>query len=222
MDVTLSVAAWGRDTAALARALAIVRDTVQNMDAELRAGGGRRMQLLDSTSRELRARTAVRVPVESLAPGFALDRALIPLAGVADSALFDLGGQFLWLSDSARPTSRAVGIPDPDNTLRLLALVTLRQGSLRTVAQRNAPEGAVRSVTVLAADALTAGKWANVFFKLGCDSALARAPREEQLPVSVLCADARGVRWTPDLAQRVSLPSGPAPDPAPAPAGRGP
>lgn len=218
----MSVAAWGRDTAALARALGIVHDTVQNVDAELRAGGGRRWQLLDSIGRDMRARTRVRVPIDSIAPGYALDHARIPLRGIADSALFDLGGQFLWVSDSGRTTNRSVGIPDPDNSLRLLALVALRQGSLRTASQRNAPAGAVRSVTVLAADALTAGKWATAFFAMGCDSALARAPREEQMPVSVVCADESGVRWTPDLAQRVSLPSAPGSAPAPAPAGRAP
>ena len=92
-------------------------------------------------------------------------------------------------------------IPYP-HTLRLLASVDLLGGSVRTQSRRNAPRGAARSVTVLAPDALTANAWAATFLALGCDRALAN--REG---LSVVCADAAGVRWTTELQNRVSLPA---------------
>lgn len=215
MGSMMSAAAWGADTTALSRALAAVRDTIESMDAEVRSGGGRRITALDSLRQEIRARTGVRVPRDSLAVGYALARARLALAGTVDSALLDLNGQILWVSGSPRETHRAVGIPDPDNSLRMLGLVTLLGGSIRTVSQRNAPPDAVRSMTVLAGDAFAANSWAHVFFRLSCDSALALAPRLER--IGVVCVDASGVRWTPDLEQRVVLPTAPARQPAPGP-----
>jgi thiamine biosynthesis lipoprotein ApbE len=143
---------------------------------------------------------------DSIAPGYALDRALLALGDVVDSALLDVGGQYAWVGPVGRPTHRAVGIPDPDNTLRSLAVVDLQGGSVRTQSQRNAPHGAARSVTVLADDGLTANAWAAAFLTLGCDRALTLAR-----DMHVVCADSAGVRWATGLQNRVSLPTGRAP-----------
>jgi thiamine biosynthesis lipoprotein ApbE len=52
----------------------------------------------------------------------------------------------------------------------------------------------------MAPDAADAGGWSTAFYVVGCDSALALAPR---VRTSVICADG-GVRWTPDLEGRVT------------------
>ncbi len=132
-----------------------------------------------------------------VADGYALDRAVGRLAAVADSALFDLGGLFLWIGPA---TGRAVGIADPDNSLRALAHVELRTGALATVT------GQHRSVTVLAPDAFRASAWASAMFSVGCDSALALGPRlDRRGGLGMVCADSTGVRWTTNLQNRVSL-----------------
>jgi thiamine biosynthesis lipoprotein ApbE len=200
MGTMMSAAAWGPDSTRVARALDAARDSVARVDSLLQ----RRVAFaaIDSLRRDIRRQTRVALASDSLAPGYALDRAALALATVVDSALLDLGGQYLWVGPAARPTHRAVGIPDPDNTLRTLAVVDLQGGSVRTQSQRNAPRGAARSVTVLAADALTANAWAAAFLTLGCDRALTVAQE-----MHVVCADAAGVRWATGLQNRVSLPA---------------
>jgi thiamine biosynthesis lipoprotein ApbE len=188
MGTTMSAAAWGAaaDSSAFARALEAAHDSVDRIDSLVQRHLA--IAAVDSVRRELRRRTGVALASDSIAAGFALDRAALALAGVVDSALVDVGGQYVWLG---RPTHRAVGIPDPDNTLRSLATVDLTGGSIRTQSRRNAPRGAVRAVTVLAPGALQASAWAGVFFAWGCDRALA-APQG----LSVVCVDSAGVRAT--------------------------
>jgi thiamine biosynthesis lipoprotein ApbE len=200
MGTMMSAAAWGTDSTRVARALAAARDSVDHIDSLLQ----RRVSIavLDSVRREIRRRTGIALAVDSIAPGYALDRAASALANVVDSALLDLGGQYLWVGPAARRTHRAVGIPDPDNALRTLAVVDLQSGSVRTASQRNARRGAARSVTVLAADGLTANAWANALLAQGCDRALAPAQG-----MHVICADSAGVRWTTELQNRVSVPA---------------
>ena len=199
----MSVAAWGSDSGRVARALDAAHDSVNRIDSLIQRHAA--IPALDSVRREMRRRTTVPIPIDSLAPGYALDRAALALTGTVDSALLDLGGQYLWIGAPGRLAHRAVGIPDPDNTLRQLGVVELQDGSIRTRAERNAAPGAARSVTVLAPSALLASAWAAALFELGCDRALSTAG------VSVVCADSGGVRWTTDLQNRVSLPAVPAP-----------
>jgi len=200
MGTMMSAAGWGVDSTRVARALDAARDSVEHVDS-LRQ---RRIAIaaIDSVRREIRLRTGVALAADSVAPGYALDRAVLALATAVDSALLDVGGQYVWVGPASRPTHRAVGIPDPDNTLRTLAVVDLQGGSVRTASQRNAPRGSARSVTVLAADALTANAWAAAFLTLGCERALAVAQA-----MHVVCADSAGVRWATGLQNRVSLPA---------------
>ena len=185
----MSAAAWGADSARVVRALDAAHDSVERIDALLR----RRVSVvaIDSLRREVRRTSGVSLPPDSLAFGYALDRAARALVHVVDSALLDLGGQYFWVGPPQRPTHRAVGIPDPDNTLRTLAVVDLHGGSVRTQSQRNAPKGGARSVTVLAPDGLSANAWAMAFLALGCDRALQLAQG-----MQVVCVDSTGVRWT--------------------------
>lgn len=194
MGTTVSVAAWAKDSVALRTAAEQLRDSLQssraNREALRRAWAAEREDL------------RLQPEWTDVADSYALDRAVPALAAVADSALFDLGGLFLWIGP---PTRRAVGIRDPDNMLNVLAHVELQTGSLSTVV------GEHRSITALAPDAFKASAWASALFSLGCDGALALAPRLERRGVSVVCADSAGVRWTPELQNRVLLPTVPAP-----------
>ena len=198
----MSAAAWGADSTRVARALEAAHDSVDHVDALLQRHTS--IAALDFLRREIRRRTGVTIAADSIAPGYALDRAALALATVVDSALLDIGGQYFWVGSAAHPTHRTVGIQDPDNTLRMLAVVDLQSGSVRTQSQRNAARGAARSVTVLATDGLTANAWAAALLALGCDRALTVRGSER---LSVVCADSGGVRWTPDLEQRVQVPS---------------
>lgn len=200
----MSAAAWGADTAQVARALEAAHDSVDRIDSLLQRHVS--IPAVDSVRREIRRRTGVALAIDSIATGYALDRARLALVGVVDSALLDLGGEYVWVGPAALLTHRQVGIPNPDNTLRTIAAVELQGGSLRTQSQRNAPRGSPRSVTVLAPDALRANAWAAAFLILGCDRALTEGGTEG---VSVVCADSAGVRWTPDLEHRVGLPTRP-------------
>jgi thiamine biosynthesis lipoprotein ApbE len=202
MGTMRSVAAWGTDSARVTRALDAAHDSVDRIDSLVQRHVS--IAALDSVRREIRRRTGVSLVVDSIAPGYALDRARLALLGAVDSALMDLGGQYVWVGPAALLTHRTVGIPNPDNTLRTIAAVELQNGSVRTQSQRNAPRGRPRSVTVLAANALTANAWAAAFLILGCDRALAGTEG-----VGVVCADAAAVRWTPDLESRVGLPTPP-------------
>ncbi len=208
----MSVAVWGgagSDSVRVARALDAAHDSVDHIDSLIQHH--RAIPALDSVRREMQRRTGVTVTLDSLAPGYALDRAALALAGTVDSALLDVGGQYLWIGTPGRLTHRVVGIPDPDNTLRQLGTVELRDGSIRTRGERNAPPGAARSVTVLAPTALAASAWAAALFELGCDRAVTGATGAGAPGVSVVCADSTGVRWTKELQSRVSLPAAHAP-----------
>src|SRR6267142_5930205 len=111
MGMMLSAAAWGADTTRVAAALSEAHDSVVRLDSLISRHA--RIAALDSTQRELARRTGVKVPAESLASGYALDRAVFALAPVVDSALLDLGGQYRWIGPAGRETHRSVGIPDP-------------------------------------------------------------------------------------------------------------
>lgn len=215
----MSAAAWGPDSARLERALDAVRDSVARIDRLLQGSG--RITDVDSLRGEVRRRTGVTLALDDFAAGHALDRAALALAGVADSALLDLGGQFLWVGPPSRPTRRSVGIPDPDNSLSALATVEMWSGSVRTTSQAKGEaqrgRGGTRSVTVLAPLGVAASAWSTAFFVLGCDSALALAPRLERWKVSVVCADSAAIRWTADLDGRVLLPTAAVGRSAPAP-----
>jgi thiamine biosynthesis lipoprotein ApbE len=209
METMMSVVAWGPDSIRLERALDAAADSVERI----------RMPSFDSLRADIRQRTGIMLPADSFARGYALDRAALAMVGVADSALFDLGGQFLWFGAGAKLTRRTVGIPNPDNSLGALASVEMRSGSVRTTPHANAQSGGPRSLTALAPTALAAGAWSMALLGLGggCDSALALAPRLERWRVSVVCVDSGGtVRWTPDLKKRV-VPRVAAGQPAPAP-----
>jgi thiamine biosynthesis lipoprotein ApbE len=220
MGTMLSAAAWGADTSRVAAALSAAYDSVAHIDSLISRPRPRprpphaRIAALDSTQRELALRIGVKVPAESLASGYALERAALALAPVVDSALLDLGGQYRWIGPAGRETHRSVGIPDPENSLDALGMVELRGGSIRTQAQSPERRGAARSVTVLAPDALTAHAWAIAFFAVGCDSALA-VVRRLSAGIGVVCADSAGVRWTQDLEQRVRVPEAKLPARAP-------
>jgi thiamine biosynthesis lipoprotein len=208
MGTMMSAAGWGLDSTRVARALAAAHDSVDRIDSLLQ----HRVTIapLDSMRRDIRRRTGVALPDDSIAPGYALDRAALALGGSVDSALLDVGGQYYWVGPPAggHPTHRAVGIADPDNTLHTLAVVDLQDGSVKTASQRHAPTGSARSVTVLAADGLTANAWAAALLQVGCDRALTLA---QGSGMHVICADSSGVRWATGLQNRVSLPAARAP-----------
>jgi hypothetical protein len=193
LGTMMSAAAWGADTARIGRALDAVHDTVDRFGAAQAPG-------FDSLRRDIRRATGVTLAAADVTEGGALDRAAQVLAGAADSALLDIGGQFLWVG--ARGTRRVVGIADPANSLDALATVELRAGSVST----SSHAGSAVSVTVLAPTGLAADAWSTALSKVGCDSALALAPRLAARRVSIVCADSAGVRWTPDLDGRVLVP----------------
>jgi thiamine biosynthesis lipoprotein ApbE len=193
MGTMMSAAVWGSeeargspDSSRVVHALQATHDSVERIDSLIQKHVP--IAAIDSLRRDIHRRTGVALASDSLAPGYALERATLALGNGVDSALLDLGGQYVWIGG---PTHRAVGIPDPDNTLRSLATVDLRVGSIRTAGRRNAPRAAVRSVTVLAPGALAANAWAFVFLVWGCDRAL----REPQ-GLGVVCVDSAGVRAT--------------------------
>jgi len=201
--------------AVLAEALAVARASAGAFDPTQRDWRG---VTLDSTRGTVRVRRGLALDFGGIAKGYALDRAAALLAGVADSALLDLGGQFLWVGPATR---RTVGIADPINSLVAIAAVELREGSISTSSQAEQPDHIVeprrgrpagsssRSVTVLASRGIAADAWSTAFFVMGCDRALALAPRLTAWRVSIVCADSGEVRWTGDLDGRVFLPTTP-------------
>ncbi len=184
LGTMMSAAAWGADTAQVIRALDVVRDSID----------GASRPSFDSLRSEIRRRTGVALAAADLVEGAALDRAARRLLGVADSALLDLGGQYLWVG--AQGTRRTVGIADPANSLKPIASVELRGGSVSTAA--DAEKGI--SVTVLAPSGAAADAWATALLKLGCAGSWALAG------VTIVCADSGGVGWTRDLDGRVLVP----------------
>jgi thiamine biosynthesis lipoprotein ApbE len=220
LGAVFSVAAWGRDSAAVGRAVERALAAVRRVDSA------------PEKPRILTRRTGLRLSPERAARGLALDQALLALRPDVDSAILNLGGQYLIMANA----ERGVGIADPDNSLGTLAIVTVPPGTwgLSTVSpveqtdavldpRTGAVADAVRAVTVVAPAAEVAGAWSLAFYVLGCDSALALAP---QVGVGTVCADAR-VRWSPDLEGRVVVTtdsagraaSGPGPGRGPARAG---
>jgi thiamine biosynthesis lipoprotein ApbE len=195
---TISVAAWSRDSAALQAAVSRFRDSTSRADSTAVRSAARRAWSTE--------RGDLQLPVEwrDVADSYVLERALPLLQGSVDSALIDLGGLFLWVGP---PTRRPVGIANPGNALDQAAQLDLQTGALSTVSGR--AEG--RSLTVLAPAAFAASAWASALFSLGCDRALALVQRLEGRGISLVCADSAGVRWSPDLQNRVSLPAARAP-----------
>ena len=192
---TVSVAAWSNDSSALQTAMARLRDTTGAADST-----AVRAAVRDAWAAE-RGDLSLRPAWRDVADSYVLDRSVPVLAGAADSALIDLGGVFLWIGPA---TNRTVGIADPGNALAPVAQVALRSGAVSTVSGR----GERRSVTVLAPTAFKASAWASALFSLGCERALALAARRN---VSLVCADSTGVRWSPELENRVAPPPGHAP-----------
>lgn len=195
---TISVAAWSRDSATLQGAISQIRDSTSVMDSEAAGAAARRVWSAE------RGDLSLRIEWRDVADSHVLDETVPVLAAAADSALIDLGGLFLWVGPA---TKRPVGIANPGNALDQAAQVELHSGAISTVSGR----GEHRSVTVLAPTAFKASAWASALFSLGCDSALALVPRLEGRGISLVCADSAGVRWSPDLQNRVSLPAARAP-----------
>ena len=222
--------------AVLREALNVARRSSGAFDPTLRDWRG---VTFDSARGRIALRRGLTLDFGGIATGYALDRALLALTGVADSAVLEIGGQYLIMStgkpEPARGPGRRVGVVDPDNPLRALALIELPPGtwSVSTSSQVEQPGHIVdprtgnpaaraRSVTTMARTGIAADAWSTAFFVMGCDSALATAPRLDG--VGVLCVDDR-VRWSADLDGRVATDSagsaatGPAPAPGRAPAG---
>lgn len=190
---TVSVAAWSKDSVALQTAIAGLRDSTRAADSvSVRAA------VRQAWSRE-RGAVPLRVEWRDVADSYVLDQALPVLAARADSALIDLGGLFLWVGPV---TKRAVGIADPGSALDPVAHVELQSGAISTVSGR----AERRAVTVLAPTAFRASAWASALFAQGCDKALAQAAHKDGGGISVVCVDSAGVRWSPELQNRVVLP----------------
>ena len=187
---TISVAAWSKDSGALQTAIERMRDSTRAFDSATARAAARDAWLGERGDHPL------RLEWRDVADSYVLDRAVPLLASAADSALIDLGGLFLWVGPE---TKRAVGIADPGSALDPVAGVELRSGAISTVSGR----GERRALTVLASTAFKAAAWSSALFSLGCETALAQATRRG---LSVVCADSTGVRWSPDLQNRVVLP----------------
>jgi thiamine biosynthesis lipoprotein len=215
----------------LQQALEIARESAGALDP---TGKDYRGVALDTVHGTVRLRTGLSLDLSGIARGFALDRGLTALDGIADSAILGIGGVLLVRAGAPLGPGRVVGISDPANSLRPLAQVELPLGTwaIATTAVTDADPVTdprtgreavrARSVTTIAKTAMQAAAWSRAFFVLGCDSALAHGPR---LEVNVLCVDDR-IRWTEGLNGRLTLvtdsaraaASGLAPGPARAPA----
>jgi thiamine biosynthesis lipoprotein ApbE len=219
MGLVFSIAAWGRDSASLGRAVDRAFVAVQEADQER----GDTSAIRDSLRRLVTLRTGLRLESDRTAQGRALDRALEALRGAADSAILSIGGQYLIMAAG----TRRVGIADPDNSLRVLAWLTVPPGvwavSTMSLAEQSdpivdprtgRPADRVRAVTTLAPAAAAAGAWSTAFYVVGCDGALALAA---STGVGVLCADDR-VRWSQNLDGRVAVTTDSAAETAPVPA----
>lgn len=222
LDGVFSVAAWGRDSLALGRALDRAFAAVRQVEAQRETATPEK----DSLRRAVATRTGLRLEPSRSLRGQALDRALAELRGTADSAILSLGGQYLIMAAGAR----RVGVADPGNSLRSLATIMVPPGTWGvstmslveesepvTDPRTGRPADKVRAVTVVAQSAAVAGAWSTAFYVLGCDRALALAAGAG---TGVLCVDDR-VRWSADLEGRVvvttdSAASGSVPAPAPA------
>lgn len=164
--------------------------------------------VVDGTRHTVALRRGQRLDLAAFGRGTMLDRASLALQGATDSAVLSSGALLLILK-----AQRVVGIVDPDNSLRAVARLTLPAGtwSVSTMSVAEAgdevldprtgkPAARARVVAAVASSAAAAGGWSWGYFVLGCDSALALAPR---VGISVVCADRR-LQWSPDLEGRVA------------------
>jgi thiamine biosynthesis lipoprotein len=208
--------------AVLARALEVARLSNGAFDPTLHDWRGVRF---DRTARRVGLEPGLRLDFGGIAKGYALDQARLALGGVADSGVLNLGGQVLILRRSGGRAvgrtggpadRRSVGIVDPDDPERVIALIEVDSGSVSTSSQaerpghivdprrgrgRGGPATRARSVTVVASTGIAADAWSTALFVLGCDSALAVAERVGGM--GVVCVD-RAVRWSPGLDGRVA------------------
>ena len=193
------------------RALALARASDGAFDP---AAGKFRALAVDTTRATITLPRGVHVDLGELGRGYALDRALAALHGAADSAVISSGGQYLIHSDWSG--ARVVGIVDPNHTLapqtRLLVPAGTWAVSTMSVAETQdevldprtgKPATRTRVVAAMAPSAADAGGWSAAFYVIGCDSALALAPR---VHTSVVCVD-DDVHWSSDLDGRVRLDS---------------
>lgn len=216
--VEAALAELGDRTAATLSVSPGIAQLVQRAAGLAHAAGG----AFDPTGRNFRGlsvdtvRHAIVLPpgrhldLGELGRGYALDRAMAALHGAADSAVISSGGQYLIHADWSG--ARVVGIVDPDHTLQPLARLTVPPGtwavSMMSVAEARdelldprtgKPATRTRVVAAMAPNAADAGGWSMAFYVVGCDSALALAPR---VHTSVICVD-DAVRWSADLEGRV-------------------
>src|SRR5215831_3717832 len=189
------------------RALALARASDGAFDP---VAGRFRALTVDTARATVTLPRGVHVDLGELGRGYALDRVLAALHGAADSAVISSGGQYL--IHSAWSGARVVGIGDPNHTLapqtRLLVPAGTWAVSTMSVAEAQdevldprtgKPATRTRVVAAMAPDAADAGGWSAAFYVMGCDSALALAPR---VHMSVVCVD-DDVRWSSDLDGRV-------------------
>jgi FAD:protein FMN transferase len=276
MGTVFTATAWGRDSAALDRALDAAFDSVRRVDSllstynagseisRINRGVGRgawrvsqtfaavlaqalevarlsngafdptlhdwRGVRFDRAARTVRLAPGRPLDFGGIAKGYALDQARLALGGVADSGVLNLGGQVLILRRSGGravgrsggpAVRRTVGVVDPDDPDRVIALIEVDSGSVSTSSQverpghivdprggrgrgrgRGGPATRARSVTVVASTGIVADAWSTALFVLGCDSALVLAERVGGM--GVVCVD-RVVRWSPGLDGRVAI-----------------
>jgi len=144
MGTMMSAAAWGADSTRVARALEAAHDSVDHIDSLIQRRvesphsipcGAQFVAVPESRSRA----TASRPDMRSSAPRWR-------------SAMAWTARCWIWAANTAgwrrrAPTHRTVGIPDPDNTLRMLASVDLLAGSVgrsRGATRRAAPRARSR------------------------------------------------------------------------------
>src|SRR5213075_1581665 len=73
LGTMMSAAGWGPDSARVARALQAAYDSVDRVDSLIQRHSG--VRAIDSLRREIRRRTGIALVPDSLATGYALDRA---------------------------------------------------------------------------------------------------------------------------------------------------
>lgn len=220
-----------RVSARLATVLNAALDVARRSDGAFDpTGKNYRGVTLDTVRGTVRLGAGLTLDLSGIATGYALDRSLAALRGVADSAILSLEGvQVVMRGERLSRPGRHIGITDPGNALARLAELELPPGTwaIGTASVADAdpiqdprtgrPTDRSRSVTIIGREAVTASAWSRAFFVLGCDRALEQA---SQVGVGVICTD-HETRWTRDLDGRVTLltdsaqAAGTAPAPAP-------